>query len=264
MSMNHLYRAPITAFSHDKVPDHLKDAIRIAIKDMHGWCSELKALSLADMILRIHPSIIVEIGVFGGRSLIPQAMALREDAKGGIIYGIDPWRTEDALEGNLSPADKEWWGKLNIEHIHACCMKEIWKHQLEPHSIIIRNASQHVPKLFPGGIDILHIDGTHSEEASTRDVNLYLPQLRFGGYLLFDDSDWPTAQKAVAMVAKECDQIDKVDSCILFRRRIPFATDYTPPQFREYPAQMPAEPFKAKRGPPNGAPQNLWRFQKAG
>lgn len=196
-----------------------KERILIAIAPLEGWCTLEKASAMAELILTEHPSRVVEIGVFGGRSLIPQAMALRENGT-GIIVGIDPWRHVHAVEGNLSDADKKWWtNNVDLEGIHRGCMKALWDNGLDDFCIILRAASQHCPMLFGGGIDILHIDGTHSEEASIRDVNLYLPQVGRGGYVWFDDVDWTTTAKAVGVLDAACDRVDTVGSCVLFKRR---------------------------------------------
>lgn len=197
---------------------NLKQEIVNTITPLTGWCTAEKAIAMAELVLEKHPLTVVEIGVFGGRSLIPQAMALRENKK-GVIYGIDSWRTDDTVEGNLSEKDKEWWTKnVDLHGIHAGCMNAIWAAGVEKQCVIIRNASQHVPKLFPGGIDILHIDGCHSEQSSVRDVQLYLPQMNYGGLVWFDDSSWPTTQKAIGLLRETYKPVKKVDDCVLFQK----------------------------------------------
>ena len=39
-------------------------------------------------------------------------------------------------------------------------------------------------------IDILHIDGNHSEQASYLDVTKWVPLVRSGGWIFFDDMTW--------------------------------------------------------------------------
>lgn len=202
----------------------LENSIRKVIEPLEGWCWPEKALAMADLILENRPVTVVEIGVFGGRSLIPQALALKEVGS-GIVYGIDPWRREDALEGFLSDADRAWWSSVDLDLIHGGCMRAIWEAKVEEHCIIIRSHSRHCPRLFAGGIQILHIDSTHSEEASTRDVNLYLPQVPAGGFVWMDDLNWPTVAKAVALLEASCDRIETLSlpggggMCALYRRR---------------------------------------------
>lgn len=186
------------------LPDHIKSAIEHYIPVMEGWLDPARGCQMAELIMDHRPDVVVEIGVFGGRSLIAQAFALRENNK-GKIYGIDSWRVEDAVEGKEDKADKEWWEKkIVMDDIHRGCMQAIWQHHLEPWAVIIRSASQWCSNLFPNNIDILYIDGSHSEIASCRDVELYVPRVKAGGYAWFDDCDWPTTQKALARMDHFC------------------------------------------------------------
>jgi hypothetical protein len=208
----------------------LNEQLKIEITDavsgfVHGWCTVDKALALADIIVTSKPNICVEIGVYSGRSLVPQAMALRFNNV-GIVYGIDPWKKENAAEGNCSDADKAWWDSLNLDEIHNYCMAKIWEHELDKWCCVIRSQSHHCHQLFDNVllhrrdkiIDLLHIDGCHSEQASTRDVDLWLPRVRVGGHILFDDVDWVTTKKAQDMIAEKCSKIGQVGNCAIYRR----------------------------------------------
>lgn len=195
----------------------LKNEIVMAVDEpMEGWCDSTKALVMAELILECKPTTVVEIGVFGGRSLVPQAMALRENGH-GMIYGLDPWKKSVAVEGTNSKENDEWWLKLDLEYIHRHCIEHIWHYQLDSWATIIRSASQNCYSLF-NAIDILHIDGAHSEVASVRDVVNYLPRVNHGGYIWFDDTDWTTTKTAVSMVMAECAEIKQVGNCKLFRK----------------------------------------------
>ena len=68
-------------------------------------------------------------------------------------------------------------------------------------------------------IEMLTIDGNHSELASCRDVRLYLPMVVSGGIVIADDTDWPTTQKAVEMLKAECDTIGGDGHYTIFQKR---------------------------------------------
>lgn len=196
----------------------LQASISTAIASMEGWCTPEKAFAMAELILEAKPNLAIELGVFGGRSLIPQGIAMRENGF-GVVVGIDPWRVGDTLEGNLSEADKEWWAGVDLHMIHGKCMEEIWRNHLELYCVILRSASQHVVSLFdPSQVDILHIDGTHSDEASCRDVSLYLPLVRPKGYIWLDDTDWTTTKKAQALLLEQCTKLKDVGTCALYQK----------------------------------------------
>lgn len=198
--------------------DELKKLITDTVTKMEGWCSEEKALSMAELILETFPKTVVEIGVFGGRSLVPQAIALHEMGA-GVVYGIDPWQLDAAIEGENGSANDDWWKKnVQLNEIHQLCMAEIWKHKLDERCVVIRSCSQFCANLFTE-IDILHIDGNHSELTSCRDAQLYGPKVRKGGYIWFDDTDWDTTKKAVQFLEEIADKIREVGSCSLYQRR---------------------------------------------
>lgn len=204
------------------LPTHIKEAIEHYIPLLEGWLTPERGCEMAELIIDTKPLVCVEIGVFGGRSLIACAMALRENEK-GTIYGIDSWRTEDAIEGKEDTEDREWWEKnVILEDIHRACMKAIWDHHLESWIVVIRSASQYCSELFfpaTNRIDQLYIDGSHSEVASVRDVELYVPNVESNGYIWFDDCDWESTQKALGMLGEVADLERDNGNYRLYRKR---------------------------------------------
>lgn len=205
------------------------DLITEIVPKLEGWASVEKALAMAELIKEAKPRTLVEIGVFGGRSLIPQALAMRDNGY-GRIYGIDPWNLDAVLEGNPCEADRDWWSKnVDLHVIHKGFMEALWRHGLSENTVVIRGTASMCSNLFPV-IDILHIDGNHTELASCRDVELYLPRVpKKRGMIWFDDCDWASTQKAIAILDKTCERVNQVGNCILFRKdkAKPFAAPYS-------------------------------------
>lgn len=196
---------------------HLEHAIRHWVQHAEGWSSEERVLEMCQLVLDNKPKVVAEVGIFGGRHMVAMAMALRENGF-GKIYGIDAWKLETAIEGE-NAANREWWSKnIDINKIHQLAMDAIWKYGLDEYAIVIRAASQNCHELFKT-IDFLSIDGCHSEIASCRDVVCYLPKVPAGGLIQFDDSDWPTTQKALAMVDEQCDLLKDGKNYRIYRKR---------------------------------------------
>lgn len=213
----------------------LEQKIKLIVPKMEGWCNVDKALAMAKLILETNPTVVVELGVFGGRSLIPQALALREadhsqnhlqPHRRGILYGVDPWQVEPAIEGEVE-ANAQWWLKdCPLHVIHEGCMKAIWDEKLEPYVIIMRCRAEHALHLFAeSGIDILHFDQNHSEMASMRDIQIYYPLVKVNGYIWFDDTNWTTTNKAQEWVDAQGAQTiteiatpDGTQFCRLYRK----------------------------------------------
>ncbi len=140
----------------------------------------------------------MEIGVFGGRGTIAMAMGHQTTGTGHVV-GIDPWDVAASLDGHNDPANDEWWGKLDHEAIYRHCVAALEQHGLMDYCRIVRERSDAALRLFPDeSIWVLHQDGNHSEDISTREVELWAPKLRPGGYWVADDTDWPTTRRAQA------------------------------------------------------------------
>lgn len=214
----------------DISPVGIRTRLATLLPVIPGWCSPEKADALVRIILTHRPSLCVEIGVFGGSSLIPQALAL-EALGQGVIYGIDPWENAAALEAMADEANRSWWSGVNLETIYQGCKSLLVAQGLASRCKLLRAKAEGIADVFlDGSIDLLHIDGNHSEELSVRDVCLYLPKVRPGGHIFFDDVTWTeggvrTTGRAVAMALAECDHVEDVSDersgsvCSVFRKR---------------------------------------------
>jgi hypothetical protein len=202
--------------------DSLKQQVLTQLPFVDGWCSREKAVNFIDLAVSEQPEIWVEIGVFGGSSLLPTASAFKFLQHGKVI-AIDPWdkieciKYYDPIKDN---ADLKWWGNLNLNQIYSRFLNLLKANQLEPYCEIIRTTSEKAAANI-GQIDVLYIDGNHSEIISTQDVKLYLPKVRSNGYIWMNDSTWEQRQQAVEILAEQCDVIKMIDNgnCILFRKR---------------------------------------------
>lgn len=192
---------------YPNTPLHIQEAINHYVPTLHGWLLPERGCEMADAIFETKPKLCVELGVFGGRSLISQAFALRELNHGGVVVGIDPWRVEDALDGEKDEANRNWWqNNIDIESIHRGAMKAIWDHRIEQWAVVVRAASQHAAPVF-GEIGLLLIDANHSEVASMRDVEMWVPKVKSGGYIFADDNDWPSTRKAYEKLREMADVV---------------------------------------------------------
>jgi hypothetical protein len=124
------------------------------------------------------------------------------------------------LEGDVGAENAHWWGKIDMDQIANGCHAAIIAEGVADDTILIR-AKAHVASLLfePASIEILSIDGNHSELSSCRDVRSYLPLVISGGFIWFDDTDWSSTNKAVAMMDAACDRVKKTGNCVLFQKR---------------------------------------------
>lgn len=193
-------------------------SIDAVLPKLPGWCTPQKAHALAELILTTKPEVSVEIGVFGGSSLIPQALAHEFNSR-GRVYGIDPWSKDASLESVQERENLDWWAGQDYENIYRNCLRSVLELGLTEWCSIIRAKSEKAVNLFDSVIDVLHIDGNHSEEKSVNDVFLYLPKVRPEGFVWFDDVDWHSTKRAVSFVEEQCERIKSVGTCVLYRKR---------------------------------------------
>jgi len=152
---------------------------------IQGWCSPDKAADLAATVLTLRPAVAVEIGPFGGKSLIPIAMAMRVVAFGQVI-GIDPYSAAESIKGQTGP-NVEYWGNLDHEAIYQGFKDAVNDEGVGNQVVILRQTSdQSTP---PDVIGLLHVDGNHGEQAF-RDIQRFTPHVRIGGLCFLDDIGW--------------------------------------------------------------------------
>ncbi len=167
-------------------PEYQQLSVRVLNELKNSWCSEEKARLLMDLIVLERPQVCVEIGVFGGASFLPAAAVIKFLGEGDI-YAIDPWSDTEATK-NMADTDpnKVWWLTVEFDAIYHSFQLMRLRWNLHSHSHVMRLTSERAAK-YIGKIDLLHMDGDYSVQQSVRDVELYLPKVRKGGYVLFSN-----------------------------------------------------------------------------
>ena len=188
-----------------------------------GWCSTQKMLSLLDLVLEVKPKVYVEIGVFGGASILPAIYGVKFLGEGKVI-AIDPWNKEESIKYLDPVTEKEhidWWGNVKFNEIYQEFLYLLFLYELEDFCTVIRSTSEMAVGQIKN-IDILHIDGNRAAEQSIQDVRLYLPKVNPGGYVWMGDCLGYNKQKAIELLMQQCDVIKIIDdgNCILFRKHI--------------------------------------------
>lgn len=204
---------------------NLEQFLENQLSTIQGWCEKDKARKMYDLISETRPSLCVEIGIFGGSSLIPQALSLKHNAKGKIV-GIDPWSNHCAVEEMENPANRAWWDIVDLESVYNHFLQKIKEYGLDSFVEIMKNKSCEVSNKFDDeSIDILHIDGNHCEKLSFNDALLYYPKVKIGGYIFFDDINWSenskdiSTEKGVKYLLQFCEKICIVGKdCMLMKK----------------------------------------------
>ncbi len=154
--------------------------------DIPGWNN---GKAFYDHLIETLPSNakVLEMGVFHGRGLI--YLAKHSDFE---IYGVDsfvanvtPYLTDDIK------TDRDFY---------EACVSNLFKFDVQRKVTLVALDSERASKLFPDqSLDCVFIDGEHSYEPVMRDIALWKPKVKPGGYLSGDDygEPWGGVIKAV-------------------------------------------------------------------
>ena len=196
------------------------EEIKLILDRCEGWCNETKGMALYNLVVTKKPRLVVEIGVFGGRSLIAMGFGIKEN-RIGHAFGIDPYSARESIatipDDNKSEHQR-WWNELDHERIFSGAMDQIALNGLEGFVSICRATSEQASPWFHE-IDIVHIDGGHEESNAVKDVNMWLPNVRSGGIVLLDDCDWPSVKKAHDLLMEKCVKVGMTDRTGIFQKQ---------------------------------------------
>lgn len=182
-------------------------------ESIHGWCTLEKAGTLMGLIYDCNSKLAVELGVFGGRSLLAIGIASKKINPNSEVIGIDAWESQASLEGSNAKANDDWWANINYDEFYEYSKKLMITNNVDSVVKLWKCKSRDVASKFEdGSIDLLHQDSNHSEEISCEEVELYWNKVRVGGYWVFDDIDWPTTKKAQDLLLTKGYSLLKVGS----------------------------------------------------
>ncbi|MCC6728095.1 MAG: class I SAM-dependent methyltransferase [Chthonomonadales bacterium] len=190
------------------MPDTLLEDVRSLLGeiplDFGGGCSVFKAYLMAWLIRKHGVTESVDIGVYRGRSLFPQALAHR--ATGGRVYGVDPWEAGEVMEhdnAELREQIRRFVETTDFGAIYRSVDDFRVSHGLADHCVLVRKTSQEAAEEFRGrgaSFGLIHVDGNHDTRLVVQDVQLYLPLLREGGFMVLDDASWGSVQPALRLL----------------------------------------------------------------
>lgn len=193
------------------MPDPLWPIIASAMAlipvDFGGGCPVPKANVMAWLIRRFNMAATVEIGVYRGRSLFPQAITHKIRTK-GVAFGVDPYSPEIAMEyDNLELGDKiaQFTRETDWDGLFRGVIELRGLLELQDYCTLVRQPAAEAATLFARQgrrFGLAHIDGNHDTAEVTRDVETYLPLMEPGGFIIMDDISWDSVKPAIAALAE--------------------------------------------------------------
>lgn len=196
-----------------------------------GWCSLDKSGAFVDYIddvcSRVENPVCVEIGVFGGKSVLPVALELKRHNK-GKLYAIDPWTSEEAGKGYENLGEQyTYWTNVDLQKMYEFFMNLLKEYDVENYVDVIKTTSDDAPIIED--IDFLYIDGQHTDQAH-RDVMKFATRVKLDGYCVVDDVSWGEVKDVPNMLdALGFTHIHYLDTAYVYKRKniVDFTKDET-------------------------------------
>ena len=166
------------------------------VREIAGWTQREQLAYLMRQIESLPDrSVIVEIGVWRGRSTFAMAEACRRSHK--RVYAIDPWEDYQTQNGLLSTRLAEF-GVDSIEAAYREFMDNRRQLGLERWIEVIRMRSVDAAAAWRGRLcDLVFIDGNHHYEPVMADLRAWSRHMRPGGLMCGDDWETESVQQAV-------------------------------------------------------------------
>lgn len=180
---------------------------------IEGWCSKEKAAKIASLI---RPSdFAVELGVYGGRSLLPICLMTKNR-----VFGIDAWSAASSLTGLNRQDNEEFWSKVSYDKIYSYTKDLMIRHNCSNVALVRMRSQDAVSMIADESVDFLHQDSNHSEEISSIEVELYWNKVKRGGLWVADDTDWDTTSNAQTLLIKYgYEEVEDYGTWKVYRRR---------------------------------------------
>ena len=163
-----------------------------------AYCLNETRTIIKDILKNIYNGIFVEIGVFGGSTLLDIYDTCQTN--NNLIYGIDPYEKIKIFNGidydNTNDLVKTQ--EINRYRNIRINLNNIIKNNNLSLINVLHDESWSVYNNFgDNSIDCIHIDGDHSYNGVNQDLTLYWNKIKSGGIIINDDYHWNGVKKAI-------------------------------------------------------------------
>lgn len=180
-------------FMNRKVYENLD----ILPEDISGWGGDSPIFN--ELIKKILPNLIIEVGTWKGQSAITMALALKDLGMDSKIYCVDTWLGSlEFLDDNKD--ERNLMYKNGYPQIYYQFLSNVVHKKLENIIIPFPQTSDISFRFFKEKnitADLIYIDGSHNYEDVLRDLNNYYTLLNYDGIIFGDDYNWSDVNKAV-------------------------------------------------------------------
>ena len=179
--------------------------ILMQVETIHGECSFEKILAICGVGPTAPKGDVIEIGaLFGKSSYVLNRIAAH--GKIGATICVDPWDLGRSVQTDAPTHIQSASGGWDWEVVYEGFLLAMLGCATPPFNYLrmpskeacarYRSTREVASKAFgvtptQGSISILHLDGNHDEAAVAEDFALWGPLVLPGGWIIFDDYNWP-------------------------------------------------------------------------
>jgi hypothetical protein len=176
----------------------------LANSELWGWNGERPFFG--QLVERIRPSLIIEVGGWVGLSTLNMAYALKRNGlTESSLICIDTW-----LGSKEHWTDPELRKTLELEHgfptLYRRFLSNVIKWKCEdvilPLPMTSLSAARYL-KEYDIKAELIYVDGSHDEKDVYEDLLAYWPLLLEGGIIFGDDWSWDSVSRAVLKFCSE-------------------------------------------------------------
>jgi SAM-dependent methyltransferase len=177
-------------------------------EDLQGWGSPHPVFE--DIVLRLRPPIVIEVGVWKGATSIHLAQLLETHGVAGQVIAVDTFLGSlehgNPASENFGLIPRRHGMPLLYDQFLANVVRTGMSHRIVP---LPQTATTGALLLRHQGVqaDLIHIDASHEYDDVLQDARIYWDILTPGGYMVGDDYHpyWPGVVRAADDFAKAKD-----------------------------------------------------------
>ena len=176
-------------------------------EDLKGWNGTSSLFS--DLILKIKPRIIVEVGTWKGQSAINMAKVVRDSTLDCKIFCIDTWLGSiEFITTMKDTPERNLLYKNGYPQVYYQFLSNVIHNECEDIITPIPNTSVNGAKFLKFNKitpDLIYLDASHEEEDVYIDLTHYFTLLKPSGTIFGDDfsDNWPGLKSSVIKFANE-------------------------------------------------------------
>jgi predicted O-methyltransferase YrrM len=170
--------------------------------DMQGWGSQSPLF--AQVIDKIKPREIIEVGTWKGASAIHMAKLARAHHPDAAVLCIDTW-LGSMQHWDFDDVRRDLDREHGFPRVYHHFLANVVTSGLKDHVFGLPLSSLTAAELLikrGARADLIYIDAGHAEREVFMDIDAFWPVLRSGGTMIGDDFSWPEVQRAVHRFAR--------------------------------------------------------------